>query len=269
MEKEILLSVKDIKKWFAIDEKIFGKPTSFVKAVDGVSFDIYKGEVLGLVGESGCGKTTIGRSILGLTRPTSGSIVFEGKELHILGYHFDLKNRALTEKLGFMAEKRRERNARLLKAIREKGYEIEEQDLIFREGQTYIGKPNFARALIKKGYINKVSEAFEPGRFLEDPQLKEIKKYLIPAEEALTIIRDAGGIPVLAHPCKIRGIGRRGSEEFRDSFSQLLKRLRQAGLKGLECIYPDHTEEERLFFIDEAARLHLHITEGSDFHGDR
>ena len=122
---------------------------------------------------------------------------------------------------------------------------------------------------IKKGYINKVSEAFEPGRFLEDPQLKEIKKYLIPAEEALTIIRDAGGIPVLAHPCKIRGIGRRGSEEFRDSFSQLLKRLRQAGLKGLECIYPDHTEEERLFFIDEAARLHLHITEGSDFHGDR
>ena len=51
MEKEILLSVKDIKKWFAIDEKIFGKPTSFVKAVDGVSFDIYKGEVLGLVGE--------------------------------------------------------------------------------------------------------------------------------------------------------------------------------------------------------------------------
>lgn len=195
--------------------------------------------------------------------------VFEGKELHILGYHFDLKNRALTEKLDFMAEKRRERNARLLKAIREKGYEIEEQDLIFREGQTYIGKPNFARALIKKGYISKVSEAFEPGRFLEDPQLKEIKKYLIPAEEALTIIRDAGGIPVLAHPCKIRGIGRRGSEEFRDSFSQLLKRLRQAGLKGLECIYPDHTEEERLFFIDEAARLHLHITEGSDFHGDR
>ena len=81
MEKEILLSIRDIKKWFAIDDKLIGKPTSFVKAVDGVSFDVYKGEVLGLVGESGCGKTTISRSILGLTQPTSGSIVFEGKEL--------------------------------------------------------------------------------------------------------------------------------------------------------------------------------------------
>jgi oligopeptide transport system ATP-binding protein len=81
VEKEILLSINDIKKWFSVDEKLIGKPTSFVKAVDGVSFDVYKGEVLGLVGESGCGKTTISRSILGLTEPTSGSIVFEGKEL--------------------------------------------------------------------------------------------------------------------------------------------------------------------------------------------
>lgn len=81
MSREILLSVKDIKKWFPVDDRLFGKPTSYVKAVDGVSFDVYRNEVLGLVGESGCGKTTISRSILGLTTPTEGSIHFEGKEL--------------------------------------------------------------------------------------------------------------------------------------------------------------------------------------------
>lgn len=81
MSREILLSVKDIKKWFPVDDRLFGKPTSYVKAVDGVSFDVYRNEVLGLVGESGCGKTTISRSILGLATPTEGSIHFEGKEL--------------------------------------------------------------------------------------------------------------------------------------------------------------------------------------------
>lgn len=81
MSKEILLDIKNIKKWFPVDEKVFGKPTSFVKAVDGVSFQVYKGEVLGLVGESGCGKTTISRSVLGLIEPTEGSIVFDGTEL--------------------------------------------------------------------------------------------------------------------------------------------------------------------------------------------
>ena len=81
MSNEVLLSVKDIKKWFPVDDRLFGKPTSYVKAVDGVSFDVYKNEVLGLVGESGCGKTTISRSILGLTEPTSGSIQFEGREM--------------------------------------------------------------------------------------------------------------------------------------------------------------------------------------------
>ena len=73
--------------------------------------------------------------------------------------------------------------------------------------------------------------------------------------------------PVLAHPCKIKGIGARESDEFKENFKLLLKELKKVGLKGLECIYPAHSDGERLFFIDMASRYHLHITEGSDFHG--
>ena len=74
MNREILLSVKDIKKWFPVDDRLFGKPTSYVKAVDGVSFDVYRNEVLGLVGESGCGKTTLMKLITGIIEPDNGSI---------------------------------------------------------------------------------------------------------------------------------------------------------------------------------------------------
>lgn len=81
MSKEVILEVKNLKKWFPIDDKLFKKPTSFVKAIDGVSFSVNKNEVLGLVGESGCGKTTISRSILRLTEPTEGSIIFNGENL--------------------------------------------------------------------------------------------------------------------------------------------------------------------------------------------
>ncbi len=80
--REVLLSVKDLKKHFPISSGIiFQRQVGAVKAVDGVSFDVYRGETLGVVGESGCGKSTTGRTILQLYKPTSGSVVFEGKEL--------------------------------------------------------------------------------------------------------------------------------------------------------------------------------------------
>lgn len=195
--------------------------------------------------------------------------LYREKELHILGYYFDPADRALSEKLRFLAVKRKERNEKLLAALIKKGFDISGEDLLKREGQTYTGKPDFARALVKKGYVRSVADAFSPGKFLEDPEIKKIKKYKMPAGEAIELIRGAKGIPVLAHPCKIKGIGERGSAVFRENFDSLLRDLKKAGLGGLECIYPKHTEEERFFFIDEASRYHLHITEGSDFHGDR
>jgi oligopeptide transport system ATP-binding protein len=83
---EPLLEVRDLVKHFAVRRGIFGRRVGAVRAVDGVSFEIAPGEVLGLVGESGCGKSTTGRCVLRLLEPTSGSVRFEGRDVaHLSG----------------------------------------------------------------------------------------------------------------------------------------------------------------------------------------
>ena len=80
-KQEPILKIENIKTWFPATKTIFGKVTEWVKAVDDVSFDVYPGETLGLVGESGCGKTTLGRTIIRLVEPVSGNIIFNGKDI--------------------------------------------------------------------------------------------------------------------------------------------------------------------------------------------
>src|SRR5690606_29738870 len=74
--KEKLIEIKDLKRYFKIDRK------NILKAVDGLTFDIFKGETFGLVGESGCGKSTAGRTIMGLYQATGGEVVFKGASVH-------------------------------------------------------------------------------------------------------------------------------------------------------------------------------------------
>ncbi len=196
------------------------------------------------------------------------STVHKGIEIHILGYYFDIDDQGLREEIKRLAEFRKTRNDKMIVALQDMGYDITMEDLIQRENQTYIGKPNFARTLIKKGYITKIEEAFDPGKFFESEELKSIEKEKLSTEDAIKILKEAGGMAVLAHPYKIRNLGERGSEQFKNNFDTLLEELKKIGLKGLECIYPKHTDEEKFFFINEAEKYHLHITEGSDFHGN-
>lgn len=79
-----LLEIRHLKKYFPVATNFFGRPTKFLKAVDDVSFKIKKGTTLGIVGESGCGKTTLGRTILRLQPATSGQIYFEEKDINKL-----------------------------------------------------------------------------------------------------------------------------------------------------------------------------------------
>jgi oligopeptide/dipeptide ABC transporter ATP-binding protein len=83
---DILLEIRDLKKYFPVMKGvIFQKPIGWVKAVDGVSYSIGAGETLGLVGESGCGKTTTSKLILMLEKSTSGAIIFRGRDIQTLG----------------------------------------------------------------------------------------------------------------------------------------------------------------------------------------
>ena len=81
---EPLLQVNNLKMYFPVRSGIFLRQAGWVKAVDDVSFNIYPGETLGLVGESGCGKSTIGKSIVRLLKPTGGSILFNGQNIATL-----------------------------------------------------------------------------------------------------------------------------------------------------------------------------------------
>ena len=80
-EDKILLRVENLKVWFPSKNTFLGKPLEFTKAVNDVSFLVYQGETLGLVGESGCGKTTVGRSLLRLIQPLGGKVFFKGTEI--------------------------------------------------------------------------------------------------------------------------------------------------------------------------------------------
>ena len=95
-EKKIpLLRVENMKKYYPVKGGIITHTTGYIKAVNGVSFSILEGETLGLVGESGCGKSTIGRQLVGLEQPTEGKIFYQGKE--VASYAGEEKKRIRTQ----------------------------------------------------------------------------------------------------------------------------------------------------------------------------
>lgn len=190
-----------------------------------------------------------------------------GIGLHILGYSIDIENPELVNTLMELREKRERRNAKLLALLSEMGYPLTMADLTLRDGQNFIGKPIIARAMVRKGYIQKPKDAFREGQLLESPKAKTIKKEKLKVDEAIRLIRNAGGYAVLAHPIQIKGFGEKGSAEFYKKVELLVVELKEKGLAGLECYHKDHSNENAAKFVEIAQRQGLCITRGSDFHG--
>ncbi len=186
--------------------------------------------------------------------------------VHILGYGIDIENGALLKAIEDIRSQREKRNANLSNVLEELGYKVTSKDLAETGGKDYAGKPNFALAMVKRGYIKTAQDAFAPGEYLRHPRIRSIHREKIYAKKAISLIIKAGGKAVLAHPLKI-GCLEFGREGFWERLDFLTRVLKEWGLFGMECYYSTHTPKEAEMLISIANRRGLFVTCGSDFHG--
>lgn len=191
----------------------------------------------------------------------------EGIGLHILGYHIDSEHRELRKTLDILHEKRAERNKKLIAVLCHMGYDISENDLKGIQPNDFVGKPVIARVLVGKGYADSVFQVFSSEKLLASPEAKSVRKSKITSQEAIRLIKAAGGRAVLAHPIQTSHIGREGSEEFYGNIENIIRELKEQGLEGLECLHPDQNISQTLRFLEIAEKYDLAVTRGSDFHG--
>lgn len=192
----------------------------------------------------------------------------QGVYMHILGYCFDRENPKLKNEIEQIRRKRVERNEKLLAALHEIGCRLSNEDLQLREGQDYIGKPTFALALARKGYVSSPKEAFKEGHFMRSDAVRRVHREKISAKLAIELIRGAGGIPVLAHPMKISHLMKSEDGDFFEELEKQIMKLQNWGLAGMECYYSSHHPADTKQLVAMAKRHRLIITAGSDFHGE-
>ena len=127
-------------------------------------------------------------------------------------------------------------------------------------GGDIIARPHFAQAMVRRGYVSSNREAFDRWLDTEDYHQK-VKRFKAEAKICLEAIKAAGGKASLAHPYQV------GLED--GALEELVAQLKEDGLDAIECYYPRHTTEQTAFYLRLAKKYNLHITGGSDFHGEK
>lgn len=199
---------------------------------------------------------------------TLGIQVIRGVELsakdypncHILGYGFrdgDTELARLCEK--FRAG-RDERKYKIVDFLREKGVDIDLNEVEELAGGEVIARPHFAQALVRRGYAATNREAFD--RYLDTEEFRQrVKRFKADAKTCVEAVKAAGGKVSLAHPYQM---GLPDGE-----LEGLVSRLKVWGLDAIECFYPKYTLEQQQFYLHLADKYELHQTGGSDFHGEQ
>lgn len=184
----------------------------------------------------------------------------EYENLHILGYGIAPGAPELTKLCETFKAARNERKFRILNYLREKGCGLSLDEVEALAGGDIIGRPHFAQAMVRRGYVQSSREAFD--RYLDTADYHEkVKRFKAPARVCLEAIKTAGGKASFAHPYQV------GLEEA--ALEKLVKELKESGLDAIECWYPRHTPEQTALYLGLAKKYGLHVTGGSDFHGER
>lgn len=182
----------------------------------------------------------------------------EDRHLHILGYAFHplaMELRTLCHKL---RDGRDERKFRILSFLAEKQVHISLDEVEAVAGGDIIARPHFAQIMLRHGYVSSIREAFD--RYLDTDEYQRIERFKATAQTCIQTIQQVGGSAVLAHPYQLHF-----SDEKLES---LVKQLKDFGLEGIECYYPRHSPEQVRQYLALAKKYSLHITAGSDFHGE-
>lgn len=178
--------------------------------------------------------------------------------MDLLGYFLlGTPNEALRAALAELRSYRDERNARILARLAELGYPLGPDDLRAAAGSGAVGRPHIGEAMVRRGYVGSVAEAFE--RFLRRGAPAWVDRRRLALGAALRLLRGSGGLPVLAHPGIIR------TDET--GLARIVRDARRLGLAGLECYYPLHDEATVARCLALAAGCGLVPTGGSDYHG--
>ncbi len=176
-----------------------------------------------------------------------------GGEVHVLGFFLDPGDPELNSTLGRLRESRRRRGEGMVAKLRELGVDVTWEQVQRFAGDGAVGRPHVAQALLEKGYVSTVSEAFEKYIGRNGPAYVEREK-LTPSDAVATIAR-LGGVACLAHPRDL------------ESLDELLGELKAAGLAAMEVFYKDYLPEEVGHLAAAARRFGLIALGGSDYHG--